>query len=294
MSRPKVSVVVVVYNHARYLEKALNSINQQHFDEALEIVLHDDASTDDSAAVYQRVAASSRFPIKIIRPALNKVSRGISMWPEILAQCSGEYLAICEGDDFWMAPHKLAYQCNSLDQLPHIDLAFHAAVRINWSSEQIEGVYADYGNEPRLFAPGQVIEGDGGFMPTASLLCRREVFDRLPAWFFDRPPVEDYFIQVYGALRGGALYLPLQGSGYRVGDPTAWSQRSLANIERANEFELRFVEYLGYLRASLPAELTQHVNQLMLRHYQVLCERCFTYQRPADLIRLGQLLERLQ
>jgi glycosyltransferase involved in cell wall biosynthesis len=278
----------------RYIEKALNSINQQQFDGGIEIVLHDDASTDHSAEVYQRVAAGLRYPVKIIRPALNKVSRGISMWPEILAHCQGEYLAICEGDDFWLAPHKLAYQCNSLDQLAHVDLVFHSAARVNWASEQIEGAYAEYGAEPKPFSPGEVIEGDGGFIPTPTLMCRRAVFERLPAWFYDRPPVEDYFIQVYGALRGGALYLPMQGAAYRVGDPASWSQRSLANIEKANQFELHFIEYLLHMRASLPAALAPHVDVIMLRHYNLLCERCFSYRRPGDLIRLGQLFERFQ
>lgn len=147
---------------------------------------------------------------------------------------------ICEGDDFWLTSGKLAYQCSALDQLPHIDLTFHKVARMHWQTEQLNGYYADYGEEPKLFAPADVIVGDGGFIPTPSLMCRRDVFDRLPQWFFTRPPVEDYFVQVFGALRGGALYLPLCAAAYREGDPTSWSQRVVANPDITSKFELGF------------------------------------------------------
>lgn len=291
---PKVSVVVFVYNHEKYLEKTLASINAQDISGGLEIVIHDDASTDNSEAVYRRIAETSRYPIKIIRQAENKYSQQISMWPYILAECTAPYIAICEGDDFWLAPEKLAYQSDALDQLPHIDLAFHKVARVYWEGEGMLGYYADYGEEPKICSSAEVIEGDGGFIPTPSLMCRRSVFDGLPDWFFEKPPIEDYFIQVFGALRGGALYMPMCGAAYREGDPQSWSQRSISSIERATNFELHFIEYMLRLRATLPEQFTPHVDNLMQRHYLLLCRLCFSHHRSAELIRLGQLFERYQ
>lgn len=287
---PKVSVIVFVFNHANYIENTLNTINAQDLDGGVEIILHDDASTDNSEATYRRIAATSRYPIKIIRPAENRYSKEISMWPDVLAACSGDYIAICEGDDFWLSSGKLAYQCSALDQLPHVDLAFHKVARAHWQTEQINGYYADYGDEPRLFAPADVIVGDGGFMPTPSLLFRRAVFERLPDWFFTRPPVEDYFIQVFGALRGGALYLPLCAAAYREGDPTSWSQRVTANPDIASKFELGFIDYLFRLRNSIPADFAPNVDTIMLNHYLKLCHHSFVFRKMDNLEKVARLI----
>lgn len=197
---------------------------------------------------------------------------------------------ICEGDDFWLTSGKLAYQCGALDQLPHIDLTFHKVARMHWQTEQLNGYYADYGEEPKLFAPADVIVGDGGFIPTPSLMCRRDVFDRLPQWFFTQPPVEDYFVQVFGALRGGALYLPLCAAAYREGDPTSWSQRVMANPDITSKFELGFIDYLFRLRNSIPADFAPHVDTIMLNHYLKLCHHSFVFRKMDNLEKGARLI----
>ncbi|MRW92825.1 glycosyltransferase [Duganella sp. FT80W] len=287
-----VSVVVLVYNHENYLGKALSGIEAQQLNRPIEIVIHDDASTDGSEAIYRQFAATSRHTVKIICQPQNIYSRQISMWPYIMAECSGELVAICEGDDFWTSPDKLAMQCNGLELLPHVDLCFHRATRVRWNDDQVTGNYADHGDEPRLFAPGQVIEGDGGFMPTPALLVRRSVFDRMPDWFFQRPPVTDYFIQALGSLRGGALYLPLLGAAYREGDPTAWNQRVRVDLSTTNQFELDFIEHLFYLRGTVPAEFAGNVDHIIHAHYIKLCHMCFVHRRMEDVDKVARLIER--
>ncbi|QJD92448.1 glycosyltransferase family 2 protein [Duganella dendranthematis] len=287
-----VSVVVMAYNHANYLGKALAGIEAQQLNRPIEIVIHDDASTDGSEAIYRQFAATSRHTVKIIRQPQNIYSRQISMWPYIMAECTGELLAICEGDDFWTSPDKLALQCTALELLPHVDLCFHRATRVRWNDDQVTGNYADHGDQPRLIAPGEVIEGDGGFMPTAALLVRRSVIDTMPAWFFQQPPVIDYFIQVWGSMRGGALYLPLLGAAYREGDPTAWNQRVKVDMATVNKFELDFIEYLFYLRGSLPADFAASVDKIIRNHYLTLCNICFAHRRMEDVDKVARLIER--
>ena len=293
MTSPKtVSVAVIVFNHGKYLARTLEGIEAQNLERQIEIVIHDDASTDDSETVYRRFAETSRHKVKVIRQQQNIHSRQISLWPYIMAECTGDMVAICEGDDFWLSPDKLAVQCAGLDQLPHVDIAFHKVARVHYESEALMGFYSDYGDEPKLFGPSEVIEGDGGFMPTPSLVIRRSVLDTMPAFFFDKPPVGDYFLQVWGSVRGGALYMPMAGAAYREGDPTSWSQRVRYDLAAANRFELQFIEYLFHLRRSLPLQFSPNVDKIMMNHYMALCRNSFHFRTMDSLEEVAKLIRK--
>jgi glycosyltransferase involved in cell wall biosynthesis len=289
---PLVSVVVIIYNHAKYLQKTLDSVEAQAIDGALEIILHDDCSSDNSAEICRQFAARSRHTVKLILQAQNKVGRQIGIWPEIYSQCSGEYIAICDGDDFWLHPHKLAQQCQGLALLPDVDLTFHKAARIHWQSEAVTGYLGDYGEEPRLFPVTAVIEGDGGFIPTPSIMFRRALVQRMPPWYFDHLPAGDYVLQVFGALRGGALYLPMSAAAYREGDPTSWSQQTTADVEKVNRFDRTFIELLFQLRGSLPPQYGPNVDKLMLGRFLLYCQRCFVHDKLGDVAPMTALIER--
>ncbi|CAN7438634.1 glycosyltransferase [Pseudoduganella sp. LjRoot289] len=290
-SAPLVSVVVSVYNHEKYLLKTLEGVEMQQGVD-FEIIIHDDCSPDGSAEICRQFAARSRHRVKLILQAENKMGRNIGIWSEIYSQCEGEYVAICEGDDFWTHPGKLAHQCQSLAMLPHVDLAFHKVARIHWQSEGVTGYLGDYGEEPRLFSVNQVIEGDGGFIPTPSIMIRRSLLKAMPDWYYEHLPAGDYCLQVYGALRGGALYLPLCGAAYRQGDPTSWSQQTTADIQKVNRFDQAFLLFMGRLRASLPTNCHASVDQLTLQRFLLYCQRCFVHNKLGDVAELATALER--
>lgn len=288
---PRVSVVVIVYNHEKYLEKTLAGIEAQTLDAGFEIVIHDDCSTDGSAALCRQFAARSRHTVKLILQPENKIGRNVGIWPEIYGQCAGDYIALCEGDDFWLHPGKLAYQCQGMDALPQVDLSFHKTARIHFQSEAITGYLGDYGEEPRLFPVSAVIEGDGGFVPTPSVMFRRSLLQTLPDWFFEHLPAGDYFLQVYASLRGGALYLPLCAAAYREGDPGSWSQQTGGNLQRINRFDQLFIGLLYRLRASLPAACHASVDALALQRFLLFSQRCFVHNKLDDMAEMVAQIE---
>lgn len=287
---PLVSVVVIVYNHARYLEKALDAIEVQELAGGLEIVIHDDCSTDGSAEICRQFAARSRHRVKLILQPQNKIGRQLGIWRDIYRQCSGTYIAISDGDDFWMHPHKLAQQCQALDLLPQVDLAFHKTARVHWQNDGVLGYLGDYGEEPRLFSVHEVIEGDGGFVPTPSIMFRRALVQTLPDWYFEHVAAGDYCLQVFAALRGGAVYLPMCAAAYRQGDPTSWSQQTTADIHKVNRFDYNFTAMLFQLQDSLPAHCVPSIERLMLGRFLQFCQRCFLHGRLDDVAPLAALI----
>jgi glycosyltransferase involved in cell wall biosynthesis len=112
----KVSVCVVTYNHEAYIEACLQGIVSQVLDCDYEIVIGEDFSSDGTLAICKKFAAEYPGLIKLISGTSNlgMTANGLRTF----AACSGEYLAICEGDDYWIDPNKLQRQVDYLDEHP--------------------------------------------------------------------------------------------------------------------------------------------------------------------------------
>ncbi len=112
---PRVSVIIPVYNGAATIERVLNSVFEQTFDD-FEIVVVDDGSTDETAAILERFGsriAIVRQPNKGFCAARNAA----------IAKSKGEYLALLDADDFW-APTKLEKAIAILDKSPQVVLVY--------------------------------------------------------------------------------------------------------------------------------------------------------------------------
>ena len=109
----KVSVVVATYNQEKYIEHALSSIASQKVNFAIEVIVGDDCSTDGTAAVVKEYAA--RYP-DIFVPVIREKSLGMTgNMMDIILRSRGEYIALLEGDDYWLDEYKLQKQADFLD-----------------------------------------------------------------------------------------------------------------------------------------------------------------------------------
>ena len=165
---PKVSVCMISYQHAAYIRQAVESILSQDVDFPIELVIGDDCSRDDTGAICDEFAA--RDP----RVRLLPRQRNLGVMPNFsrtLLACRGEYIAICEGDDYWTDPLKLSKQAAFLDS--HHD---HAG-----TTHQAQIIIDD--RPARLFkenVPATLTTTDlvgGRLFHTASVMFRRPVLD---------------------------------------------------------------------------------------------------------------------
>src|SRR5690554_5452407 len=111
IDKPVVSICCITYNHEHYIEDALKGFLIQETDFPFEILIHDDASTDRTAEIIREYEA--RYPrlIKPIYQTENKYSQGIKISPTYnFPRAKGEYIAMCEGDDYWIDEHKIKKQ----------------------------------------------------------------------------------------------------------------------------------------------------------------------------------------
>lgn len=222
MKNVEVSVICNVYNQKKYIGKALESFVTQKTNFAFEVLVHDDASTDGTQDIIREY--EKRYPdiIKPIYQTENQYSQGIRygivyQYP----RAQGKYWAMCEGDDYWCDPYKLQKQFDAMEQHPELDICAHASFQDYGG--KISDVKVSPSDKDTVFTVEQVIAGGGGFVATASLFARRDVWSQMPE--YKRIISLDYVSQIQGSLRGGMLYLKDCMCVYRRNTESSWSVR---------------------------------------------------------------------
>lgn len=116
MSYPLVSILCAVYNHEPYLRQCLDGFVMQRAFYPIEVLIHDDASTDNSANIIREYEAKYPGLFKALYQTENKYSKGIDIDTGIqFVRAKGKYIALCEGDDYWTDPLKIQKQVDFLE-----------------------------------------------------------------------------------------------------------------------------------------------------------------------------------
>lgn len=211
---PKVSVVSITYNHEAYIREALDGFIAQKTDFPVGIIVADDASTDATPAIIQEYA--DRHP-HLFRPILRSENVGpYENLTHALSAARGEYVALCEGDDYWIDPLKLSKQVAFLDRHPQTAVCFHP-VRVIWEGGEAD----DYEYPPLDWRFDLSLEGllRRNFIQTNSVMYRRlPRYDDIPA---DVMPL-DYYLHVRHAVHGDIAMLPQTMAVYRRHHEGMW------------------------------------------------------------------------
>lgn len=117
-TNPIVSICCITYNHQDYIEEALKSFLMQETTFPFEIIIHDDASPDNTANIIREYEKLYPQIIKPIYQTENQKSKFKSgMNPRFnYPRAKGKYIALCEGDDYWVDPLKLQKQVDFLEE----------------------------------------------------------------------------------------------------------------------------------------------------------------------------------
>lgn len=204
---PKVSIVSTTHNQAGYARQAFDSFLDQQTDFPVEIIVADDASTDATPAIIREYA--ERYP-HVFRPIFRTENLGLNgNLTGALSAARGEYVALCEADDYWIDPLKLSKQVAFLDRHPKTTVCFHP-VRVIW-----EDGHAKDSKFPPVRVRGN-LSLDAlilmNFIQTNSAVYRRlERYDDIPA---DVMPL-DWYLHVRHAVHGDIAMLPDTMAVYR-------------------------------------------------------------------------------
>jgi glycosyltransferase involved in cell wall biosynthesis len=131
MNNILVSICIITYNQEKYIAEALNSFLIQKTDFDFEILIHDDASTDKTPQIIKEYEEKYPNIIKPIYQTENKYSKGVSVdLAYNFPRAKGKYIAVCEGDDYWIDRNKLQIQIDYMEKHPQCALCVHAAYKV--------------------------------------------------------------------------------------------------------------------------------------------------------------------
>ncbi len=121
---PLVSIICTTYNHDLFIEDCLEGLVNQRTDFSFEIIVHDDASSDNTISILKSYESKYPYLFKNIYQKENQYSNNnINIWTDIMfPRAKGKYIAICEGDDYWVDSYKLQKQVDFLEQNPSYSL----------------------------------------------------------------------------------------------------------------------------------------------------------------------------
>ena len=209
---PLVSICCITYNHEKFISEALDSFLIQETDFPFEIIIRDDASIDKTKIIIEKYY--KRFP-KIIKPILeeeNTYSKGVKPMTVVIDSSNSDFIALCEGDDYFIDSKKLQRQYEVLQNNNEISLCFHNVNSIENSCEKEAELVVDSSIETRLFTLKDLISGNPR-IATSSMVFRKSMLDR-PDWF-DKVVAGEKKIQYLLANKGLVRYLPQVMSVYR-------------------------------------------------------------------------------
>ena len=203
--------MVITYNHERYIRAALDSIVEQQTTFALEVVIGEDCSTDGTRAILLEYQA--RHPA-LIRLLLHEHNLGVSHnWETTVRACRGKYIALLEGDDYWISPHKLQKQVDFLEVRPDFSLCFHRT-RVEYEAASLVRTSPLVASHAKTELTLDDVTREWS-IATASVVFRCEHLRKLPGWVHDSVVVD---LPVFALLasRGRVGYLPEEMAVYRV------------------------------------------------------------------------------
>lgn len=257
-----VSIICITYNHEDYISTAIEGFLMQKTNFEFEILIGDDYSKDNTQQIIKSYI--NRFPnkIKLITSGKNIGAR--NNLKRTWGEAKGRYLAICEGDDYWIDEYKLQKQIDYMEKNPKCSLCAHNAKIYDESLKKMVGLLKQSG-EKKYFTKDVILNG-GGFLASASLIYRKEIIDNLPDWYME-VSVGDYPLQMIASTYGYVFFMEDVMSIYRLNVPGSWTNYnyySKKNKEREINNRLGLINILDKFNSYSNGEYEDTIKKVKI------------------------------
>lgn len=223
-----VAIHCVTYNHEPYIRDCLEGFLMQKTNFKFVAIVHDDVSTDKTADIIREYASKYPEIIKPIYETENQYSKFDGSLDRVMetaiAATGAKYVAMCEGDDYWIDPYKLQKQVDFLEAHEEFILCFHKCKNL---IQQTGEITLEQVND----MPGETTIFDlakGNYIHTPSVVYRQNakvVAEK--AQFPQDLKADDYVYWMLLAQYGNIMKLPDEMAVYRYG-VGLWSPKTLS------------------------------------------------------------------
>lgn len=233
-----VSVCCITYNHALFIRQCLDGFMMQKCSFKIEVLIHDDASTDEAQDIIREYETKYPDIIKLIYQKENQYSKGKDVFLLNISRAKGKYIALCEGDDYWTDPYKLQKQVDFLESHPDYVMCSHRFDQYYEDGHRLEKEKDDtfQGADYDL----RNLIGGKWLTQTLTVMYCRSALDLKQ---YERYGMSMDIILFYELLKHGKGYCFPEAMGvYRYHNGGVWSEVS-QNQRRLVEFKARLAIY---------------------------------------------------
>lgn len=232
----KVSVIMLAYNSAQYIGEAIRGVVRQKADFKIQLVVSDDNSTDNTREICEHY--KSLYP-DIITFNRNEKNLGLQRnFMKAYSLCEGEYVTMCDGDDYWCDNNKLKIMVSYMDSHPKCAVAFHRV--INYFEGTGTKSLSNGGQKQDMTALELAVSNT---ITNCSCMYRRSNCPVLPEWISEIK-LCDYAMHILNARNGYVHYFKRPMAVYRQRKNAIWSLKNLSDWEAKLNLSLHVRELL--------------------------------------------------
>lgn len=219
-----VSIFCITYNHGLYIRDAIEGFLMQKTNFKYEIIIHDDASEDNTAEIIKEYEQNYPGLIYGIYESHNQWGCHFPVLDWIIElqkqHCKGKYIASCEGDDYWIDMQKLQLQVDYMENHPECMMSIHDGLDVDCRNNIIKSksLYA----KDCIIRPEEIITQRHVKVPSASMFYRRSMLEI--KGFFLQAGIGDYPCLLYCMEKGTIYYFSRIMSVYRFCHKDSWSE----------------------------------------------------------------------
>lgn len=216
----KVNVILITYNQSKYIRQTLESILMQETIHDVEIIVADDCSPDNTVDIIREYQDKTKFTFNFLQGTHNLGY--IRNYQRAFAACTGDYVAIMEGDDYWNKPNHLQNHIDFLERLPESSMSFNRHVRLFVEQER-EEIFDWAKEEDYEFITTEELALGNRIGNLSCCMLRGSFVCDIDPKLFDME-IADWMLGMYMGQFGSLLYLKEVTSVYRIHDKGQWSQ----------------------------------------------------------------------
>ena len=280
---PVVSIACIAYNQELYIAQTIEGFLMQKTTFPFEIIINDDASTDNTTKIIEEYAFNNPNLIFSIFQKENQYSKGLNPLNEfVIPKCKGRYIAICEGDDYWTDPLKLQKQVDFLEKNPDYGLVYSKVKLFNHKDNKF--LKKTYGGKflsiEDLFI--------SNYIPTPTAVFRTRLFSE---YLTDVKPLEkkwlmgDYPLWMYITSVSRVKFMDVTFSVYRILESSATHstdyKKELLFVESYLAIKLYFMKELRYC----------HLENKIMEHYFTAKAHIYLFKNEQNRLELVREIE---